>query len=114
MQYHRIPLADGAGNSRRRLQLAIQITHSLLITKTSCLVACSAGLSRSPVIAAAALCCLKTQPHRPDFDNAEADLSDDSDSNPVRIQMNQILQEMANSHRLDINPAFLNDVIKVI
>ena len=53
--YCRIPLIDGEGNSPATLRLAVNITYQLLADQTPTLVACSAGMSRSPVIAAAAL-----------------------------------------------------------
>ncbi len=58
MIYCRFPINDGGGNSPATLELAIQTTVSLLRGQTRTLVACSAGMSRAPIIAAAALAAL--------------------------------------------------------
>ena len=55
MLYCRFPLLDGAGNSPWLIRAAIEMTTTLLREKVPTLVACGGGLSRSPVIAAAAL-----------------------------------------------------------
>ncbi|MBI1309778.1 protein phosphatase [bacterium] len=51
----RVPLTDGEGNSAESLELAIGSVERLLRSAVPTLVACSAGLSRSPLIAAAAV-----------------------------------------------------------
>lgn len=51
--YVRIPILDGDGNSDRDIELAIITLVHLMETETKTLVACSAGMSRSPCIAAA-------------------------------------------------------------
>lgn len=51
----RIPVADGQGNPIPRIQLAIETVRRLVVSRIPTLVACSAGMSRSPLIAAAAL-----------------------------------------------------------
>ena len=53
--YCRFPLHDGAGNAAALLQLAIETTAALICAGTPALVFCSAGMSRSPAVAAAAL-----------------------------------------------------------
>ena len=53
--YFRIPLVDGSGNSHTSLTLALEITRSLLQKQIPFMVACGAGMSRSPAIAATAL-----------------------------------------------------------
>jgi protein-tyrosine phosphatase len=53
--YCRFPLLDGAGNSPTVLKAAIDTTAHFVNSKVPTLVACSGGMSRSPVIAAAAL-----------------------------------------------------------
>ncbi|WP_254513085.1 dual specificity protein phosphatase family protein [Anatilimnocola floriformis] len=53
--YCRIPLVDGDGNSTEIIEAAIRCLVSLLRLEFRTLVACSAGMSRSPAIAAAAL-----------------------------------------------------------
>ena len=55
--YLRFPLNDGGGNSKAVLRLAVQSLVDLLHTKTRTIVACSAGMSRSPTVAAYALAC---------------------------------------------------------
>ncbi len=53
--YCRCPLIDGEGNSQEALSFAVDIVVGLLARKKQTLLACSAGLSRSPTIAAQAL-----------------------------------------------------------
>ena len=53
--YCRFPLIDGEGNSPPVLRAAIQMTAHFVRSEISTLVACSAGMSRSPAIVAAAL-----------------------------------------------------------
>ncbi len=59
--YCRIPLLDGTENPASRLLLAIDVACKLLASKTPTLICCSAGMSRSPAIAAAALACTSGQ-----------------------------------------------------
>jgi len=53
--YCRFPLIDGAGNPPWLLTAAIDCVAGLLRSDTPTLVACGAGMNRSPVIAAAAI-----------------------------------------------------------
>lgn len=53
--YCRIPLLDGQGNLTTSLRLAIRAATSLLAGNVPTLVFCSMGMSRTPVIAAAAI-----------------------------------------------------------
>ena len=53
--YLRVPISDGAGNPAARICLAIATIRNLVSSEIPTLVACSAGMSRSPAIAAAAL-----------------------------------------------------------
>jgi protein-tyrosine phosphatase len=53
--YCRFPLNDGGGNASALLLQAVQCTADLFATGTRTIVACSAGMSRSPAIAAFAL-----------------------------------------------------------
>ncbi|TWT49562.1 Dual specificity phosphatase, catalytic domain [Rubripirellula amarantea] len=55
--YLRFPLNDGGGNDSTTLRFAVQSLVDLLHTGTRTIVACSAGMSRSPTIAAYALAC---------------------------------------------------------
>jgi protein-tyrosine phosphatase len=51
----RVPLVDSAGNDPVRLKLAINTIAQLIAAGIPALVSCSAGMSRSPAIVAAAL-----------------------------------------------------------
>ena len=53
--YFRIPLIDGCGNYQTHLKLAIDTIRHLIASETPTLIACSAGLSRSPLLTAAAI-----------------------------------------------------------
>lgn len=55
MIYCRFPLVDGAGNSRECVRAAIGTTVRFVTLQVPTLVTCSAGMSRSPAIVAAAL-----------------------------------------------------------
>ncbi len=59
--YCRFPICDGGDNARWLLQLAIETVAQLLRANIPTLVACSAGMSRSPSIAAAALALVTRQ-----------------------------------------------------
>lgn len=51
----RIPIVDGGGNAPAHLRLAVETVCQLVSSGVPTLVACSAGMSRSPVVVAAAL-----------------------------------------------------------
>lgn len=53
--YCRFPIVDGAGNDPSLLKLALSTTVELLRSGTPTMVACSAGMSRSPTVAVCAL-----------------------------------------------------------
>lgn len=53
--YCRFPLLDGAGNDRSILQAAVDVTVKFIGGQLPTIVACSAGMSRSPAIVAAAI-----------------------------------------------------------
>ncbi|MEK6257770.1 MAG: dual specificity protein phosphatase [Planctomycetota bacterium] len=53
--YCRFPLLDGAGNESWMLRAAIETISGLLRDNVPTLVACSAGMSRSPALVAAAI-----------------------------------------------------------
>src|SRR6187401_2612739 len=53
--YCRFPIVDGSGNRPELLRMAVMTTADLIRSGTPTLVFCSAGMSRSPAIAAAAL-----------------------------------------------------------
>jgi len=56
----RVPLLDGADNDGQLLQLAVHTVGWLLAGDVPTLVCCSAGLSRSPAVVAAALARLRS------------------------------------------------------
>jgi protein-tyrosine phosphatase len=51
----RVPLQDGSENNPAQLQFAMRILTDLLTIRRATLVCCSAGVSRSPALAAIAL-----------------------------------------------------------
>ena len=53
--YCRFPLNDGGGNDRRLLLQTLQTATNFLKSGTRTIIACSAGMSRSPSVAAFAL-----------------------------------------------------------
>jgi protein-tyrosine phosphatase len=53
--YCRIPLVDGAGNRPELIRAAVDLTATLIKARVPTLVACGAGMSRSPAIVAAAI-----------------------------------------------------------
>jgi protein-tyrosine phosphatase len=55
MIYCRFPLVDGAGNSAHVLRTAVEMTKRLIEQQVPTLVACGAGMSRSPAVVAMAL-----------------------------------------------------------
>jgi len=55
IMYCRIPLVDGSGNRPEIIRAAVDLTASLIDSRVPTLVACGAGMSRSPIIVAAAL-----------------------------------------------------------
>jgi protein-tyrosine phosphatase len=62
MVYCRVPLLDGVGNPPGRLLLAVRTVTELIRGNVQTLVCCGNGLSRSPVIAAAALALIHREP----------------------------------------------------
>ena len=60
--YLRIPIVDGGGNDSRLLCTVIDGLVQLIRHQIPVLVVCSAGMSRSPAIAAAALSLLQCRP----------------------------------------------------
>ena len=59
--YCRFPLNDGDGNSDALITLAIRTTASLIQSEMPTLVACSAGMSRAPSIAAGSIALLTSR-----------------------------------------------------
>jgi protein-tyrosine phosphatase len=62
--YCRFPLTDGGGNSQVILRAAVDMTVRLIEQQVPTLVACGAGMSRSPAVVAAALA--KIEERQPD------------------------------------------------
>lgn len=62
LTYQRFPLLDGAGNPDWLLKLACHTVADLLGAGIPTLVYCSAGMSRSPTIAAAAIAMTTNRP----------------------------------------------------
>ena len=60
--YCRFPLLDGSENPTWLLRLAIESVAKLISSDVPLLVACSGGMSRSPVIVSAALATVERQP----------------------------------------------------
>ena len=60
--YCRFPLLDGVGNEPTHLRLAVDAVLRLLVARTPTLVACSAGMNRSPIIVAVALAMIRNEP----------------------------------------------------
>src|SRR5262249_50717411 len=59
--YCRFPLIDGAGNPPWLLRAAVGMTAGLLRARVPTLVACGAGMSRSPAVVAAALALVQSR-----------------------------------------------------
>ena len=55
LTYCRFPLNDGGGNDPTTVRLALKTAIELLQSETATLIACSAGMSRSPTLAAFAM-----------------------------------------------------------
>lgn len=58
----RLPLVDGSGNPPWLLRLAVDAVAGLVRAKVPTLVACGAGMSRSPCVAAAAVAAVEGRP----------------------------------------------------
>ncbi len=84
--YCHFPLVDGGGNDAALLLQAVQCTVDLLAAGTRTIVGCSAGMSRSPTIAAFALA-------------AHLDQSPD-----------EVIARIAASQLLEVNGPLWNDV----
>src|SRR3954471_366892 len=62
LAYCRLPLMDGAANPSWMVRVAVETVASLLRTGTPTLLCCSAGMSRSPCVAAGAISLLSGTP----------------------------------------------------
>lgn len=86
--YCRFPLLDGADNSPQLIITAVTTTASLIRNEIPTLVACGAGMSRSPCILAAALAIVGGK--SPD----------------------DCLRQLISGHPRDVSPPLWNDVVK--
>jgi len=82
----RLPILDGNGNRAEVLQLAIQTTAHLISRRVPTLICCSAGMSRAPVIAAAAM------------------------SRAFQKPFHEMLAEVRQHHPCDVSPGLLADI----
>jgi hypothetical protein len=60
--YCRIPLVDGSGNRPEIIRAAVELTASFIELGVTTLVACGAGMSRSPFIVATTLALIDRRP----------------------------------------------------
>jgi protein-tyrosine phosphatase len=88
--YCRFPLLDGTGNPPWLLRLAAQTVAEFLRQDIRTLVFCSAGMSRTPVIAAAAISLLQGK------------------------AITAILEEIVRDGPADVSPALLSEVTQAI
>lgn len=89
MIYCRFPLNDGGGNSPKRLGAAIHTVQFLIAKQMPTLVYCSAGMSRSVAIAAAALA-----RHR-------------------ESSLDEVLLQLVSGRPHDVSPVLWNDICEV-
>ena len=89
MIYCRFPLTDSSGNSTMRIEAAIRTTLMLVRQNQRTLVACSAGMSRSPCIAAATISLL------------------------TGVPLQECLIGVVENSPHDVSPLFLSQVIEV-
>ncbi len=87
--YCRFPLVDGSGNSANLIRVAVGCVLQLIDNNVPTLVACSAGMSRSPAIVAAAFALSK------------------------ELDLKTSLTKITDSGPCDIHPAFLTDLSKL-
>jgi protein-tyrosine phosphatase len=88
--YCRFPLIDGAGNSPAVLRAAIETTAILITSETPTLVACGAGMSRSPAVVATAI------------------------ATTERIPLADALGRLTEGQPHDVSPSLLAEISKVL
>lgn len=88
--YCRFRLVDSDGNSAAMLTVAVQTVVNLLSTGHRTLVACSAGMSRSPAVAAAALSIVR-------------------DKEPVRV-----LSQIGELRSLEVSPQLWGQLMAIL
>ncbi len=84
--YCRFPLIDGAGNSTIVLRAAVELVAHCIVSGIPTLVACGAGMSRSPAIVAAAMAKNERRPLR------------------------EVLAELTAGQPHDVSPGLLHDI----
>jgi hypothetical protein len=87
--YCRFPLIDGAGNQTAILRAAVETVAHFIASGMPTLVACGAGMSRSPAIVAAAIA--KTE----------------------RITLMDALGKLTAGQPHDVSPGLLQDIAKI-
>lgn len=85
-----IPLMDGPGNAPAMIAAAIDLTASLIRSSTRTLLCCSAGMSRSPAIAAGAISVARG------------------------MNITEALRRVVNSRPHDLSPAVWDSVCEVV
>lgn len=88
--YCRFPLLDGEGNSPALLQSAIDTTANFVNAKQPTLVACSGGMSRSPIIVSAVLASIESH------------------------ELNAAVERVTATGPCDFSPALWNDVQELL
>ena len=89
LTYCRFPLVDGT-TAAEMLSIAIQVTASMVRNGAPTLVACGAGMSRSPAVVAAALAIVQQRPPR------------------------ECLQTLTANHPHDVSPRLWAEVEKIV
>ena len=88
--YCRFPLIDGVGNQPAVLRVAIDTVAYFIASRTPTLVACGAGMSRSPAIVAAAMATTK------------------------RIALADVLEKLTAGQPHDVSPGLLAEITKLV
>ena len=86
--YCRFPINDGGGNEPALLRQTVQTICDLMAAGTRTIVACSAGMSRSPTLAAAALAIYLAQ------------------------SPEEVIARIGDSHSLDVSGQLWSDLIR--
>jgi protein-tyrosine phosphatase len=86
----RFPLLDGSGNRAELLFLAVSTVASLIKMRVPTLVACGAGISRCPAVAAAALSMIYHEPPE------------------------SYLEKVLEHHHADVSPGFWKEITSLL
>jgi protein-tyrosine phosphatase len=90
LTYCRFPIVDGNGNDLARLRLAVDTLEALLRAAVPTFLFCSAGMSRSPAVAAAAIARI------------------------TKLPLLDCLTQITTGHAHDVAPGFICDVQAVL